>query len=106
MLPRLDFVVAFVDFSNISTLFVLSVIQAMKEEGCEVVLMNPNIASVQTNTDEKSDTKADHTFFLPVTPEFVEEVIKKEKPDGIVISMGGQTALNCAVEMYRDGIFE
>ena len=80
--------------------------QAMKEEGCEVVLMNPNIASVQTNTDEKSDTKADHTFFLPVTPEFVEEVIKKEKPDGIVISMGGQTALNCAVDMYQQGIFE
>ena len=49
--------------------------QAMKEEGCEVVLMNPNIASVQTNTDDKSDTKADHVFFLPVTPDFVEEVI-------------------------------
>ena len=78
----------------------------MKEEGCEVVLMNPNIASVQTNTDDKSDTKADHVFFLPVTPDFVEEVIKKEQPDGIIISMGGQTALNCAVEMYQDGIFE
>jgi len=78
----------------------------MKEEGCEVVLMNPNIASVQTNTDDKSDTRADHVFFLPVTSEFVEEVIKKEKPDGIIISMGGQTALNTAVEMYKDGIFE
>jgi carbamoyl-phosphate synthase (ammonia) len=81
-------------------------IKAMKEEGCEVVLMNPNIASVQTNTDDKSSTKADHVYFLPVTPDFVEEVIKKEKPDGIIISMGGQTALNCAIEMYHDGIFE
>jgi carbamoyl-phosphate synthase (ammonia) len=81
-------------------------LQALKEEGCEVVLMNPNIASVQTNTDDKSDTRADHVFFLPVTSEFVEEVIKKEKPDGIIISMGGQTALNTAVDMYRDGIFE
>jgi carbamoyl-phosphate synthase (ammonia) len=68
--------------------------------------MNPNIASVQTNTDDKSPHNADHVFFLPVTPEFVEEVIKKEKPDGIVISMGGQTALNCAVEMWEKGIFK
>ena len=68
--------------------------------------MNPNIASVQTNMDDKGEAKADHVFFLPVTPDFVEEVIKKEKPDGIVISMGGQTALNCAVEMYQAGIFE
>ena len=72
----------------------------------EVVLMNPNIASVQTNMDDKSAAKADHVFFLPVTPDFVEEVIKKEKSDGIVISMGGQTALNCAVEMYKAGTFE
>ena len=68
--------------------------------------MNPNIASVQTNTDNKSDSRADHVFFLPVTSEFVEEVIKKEKPDGIIISMGGQTALNTAVDMYKEGIFE
>ncbi len=68
--------------------------------------MNPNIASVQTNMDNKSEHKADHVFFLPVTPDFVEEVIKKEKPDGIVVSMGGQTALNCAVEMYTKGIFD
>uniref|UniRef100_A0A7S2PNJ6 Carbamoyl phosphate synthase arginine-specific large chain n=1 Tax=Skeletonema marinoi TaxID=267567 RepID=A0A7S2PNJ6_9STRA len=81
-------------------------IKALKEEGLEVVLMNPNIASVQTNMDAKSDTKADHTYFLPVTPDFVEEIIKKEKPDSIVISMGGQTALNCAVDMYHQGIFE
>jgi len=81
-------------------------IKALKEEGKEVVLMNPNIASVQTNMDDKSHNKADHTYFLPVTPDFVEEVIKKEKPDGIVVSMGGQTALNCAVEMYLAGVFE
>eukprot|EP00586_Coscinodiscus_wailesii_P004925 CAMPEP_0172487554 /NCGR_PEP_ID=MMETSP1066-20121228/16705_1 /TAXON_ID=671091 /ORGANISM="Coscinodiscus wailesii, Strain CCMP2513" /LENGTH=1525 /DNA_ID=CAMNT_0013254251 /DNA_START=209 /DNA_END=4786 /DNA_ORIENTATION=+ len=81
-------------------------IKALKEEGMEVVLMNPNIASVQTNVDDKSSSKADHVFFLPVTPDFVEEIIKKEKPDGIVVSMGGQTALNCAVEMYRAGTFD
>jgi len=81
-------------------------IKALKEEGMEVVLMNPNIASVQTNMDDKSKSKADHVFFLPVTPDFVEEIIKKEKPDGIVVSMGGQTALNCAIELYRSGVFE
>ena len=80
-------------------------IKALKEEGLEVVLMNPNIASVQTNVDERVG-KADHVFFLPVTPDFVEEIIKREKPDGIVVSMGGQTALNCAVEMYEAGIFD
>ena len=68
--------------------------------------MNPNIASVQTNTDDKSASKADHVFFLPVTPDFVEEVIKKEKPDGIIVSMGGQTALNCAVQMFREGTLQ
>lgn len=68
--------------------------------------MNPNIASVQTNTDDKSASKADHVFFLPVTKDFVEEVIKKEKPDGIVVSMGGQTALNVAVEMHLEGTFD
>lgn len=81
-------------------------IKAMKEEGIEVILMNPNIASVQTNMDNKSKSKADHVFFLPVTPEFVEEIIKKEKPDGIIVSMGGQTALNCAVDLYQAGIFD
>jgi carbamoyl-phosphate synthase (ammonia) len=68
--------------------------------------MNPNIASVQTNMDQKSTSKADHIYFLPVTPDFVEEIIKKEKPDGIVVSMGGQTALNCAIELYNLGIFQ
>jgi carbamoyl-phosphate synthase (ammonia) len=81
-------------------------IKALKEEGKEVVLMNPNIASVQTNMDEKSANKADHVYFLPVTPDFVEEIIKKEKPDGIIVSMGGQTALNCAIELWENGIFE
>jgi carbamoyl-phosphate synthase (ammonia) len=81
-------------------------IKALKEEGKEIVLMNPNIASVQTNMDDKSEHKADHIYFLPVTPDFVEEIIKKEKPDGVICSMGGQTALNCAVEMYENGIFE
>ncbi|CAM9616722.1 unnamed protein product, partial [Sphacelaria rigidula] len=81
-------------------------IKALKEEGIEVILMNPNIASVQTNTDNKSPHKADQVFFLPVTPEFVEQVIRREKPDGIVLSMGGQTALNCAVQLYEAGIFE
>jgi len=56
--------------------------------------------------DDKSHNKADHTYFLPVTPDFVEEVLKKEKPDGIIVSMGGQTALNCAVEMYLAGTFD
>lgn len=70
------------------------------------LLQNPNIASVQTNVGEDTTGKADHVFFLPVTPDYVEEVIRREKPDGIVVSMGGQTALNCAVEMYNNGIFD
>lgn len=68
--------------------------------------MNPNIASVKTNMDDKSSNKADHTYFLPVTLDFVKEVIKKENPDGVECSMGGQTALNCAVEMYKKGLFQ
>mmetsp|Transcript_9126 Transcript_9126/g.22385 ORF Transcript_9126/g.22385 Transcript_9126/m.22385 type:complete len:1521 (+) Transcript_9126:246-4808(+) len=81
-------------------------IKALKEEGKKVVLMNPNIASVQTNTGGDATQSADQVFFLPVNPEFVEQVIKREKPDGVLISMGGQTALNCAVEMHRAGTFE
>ena len=77
-------------------------IKALKEEGVQVILMNPNIASVQTNVGS-GDGKADQVFFLPVTPDYVEQVIKREKPDGILISMGGQTALNCGVEMYNNG---
>lgn len=79
-------------------------IKALKEEGVQVVLMNPNIASVQTNVDEGTTAKADQVFFLPVTPDYVEQIIKREQPDGILISMGGQTALNCGVELERRGI--
>jgi carbamoyl-phosphate synthase large subunit len=76
-------------------------LKALKEEGIETVLINPNIATVQT-----SEKIADKVYFLPVTPYFVERVIQKEKPDGILLSFGGQTALNCGVEMYRNNIFE
>eukprot|EP00658_Telonema_sp_P-2_P000660 TRINITY_DN10240_c0_g1_i3.p1 TRINITY_DN10240_c0_g1~~TRINITY_DN10240_c0_g1_i3.p1 ORF type:complete len:1337 (+),score=396.60 TRINITY_DN10240_c0_g1_i3:228-4238(+) len=81
-------------------------IKALKEEGIEVVLMNPNIASVQTNVAPGSPNQADAMYSLPVTTEFVEAVIKKEKPDGILISMGGQTALNTGVEMFEAGLFD
>ncbi|SFQ64946.1 carbamoyl-phosphate synthase (glutamine-hydrolyzing) large subunit [Hymenobacter arizonensis] len=76
-------------------------LKALKEEGIRTVLINPNIATVQT-----SDGMADDVYFLPVTPYFVEEVIKKEQPDGILVAFGGQTALNCAVALYRGGVFE
>ncbi len=76
-------------------------LKALKEEGIHTVLINPNIATVQT-----SEGIADKIYFLPVTPFFVEKVIEKEKPDGILLSFGGQTALNCGVELYRTGIFE
>ena len=81
-------------------------IKALKEEGVEVILMNPNIASVQTNVKPGSVDQADQVFFLPVTPEYVEQIIKRERPDGILISMGGQTGLNCGVELERRGILE
>lgn len=76
-------------------------LKALKEEGIQTVIINPNIATVQT-----SEEIADEIYLLPVTPYFVEEVIKKENPDGIMVAFGGQTALNCAVEMYRNNIFE
>lgn len=76
-------------------------LKAMKEEGIETVLINPNIATVQT-----SEGVADKIYFLPVTPYFVEQVIKKEQPQGILLAFGGQTALNCGVELYRNGILE
>ncbi|MDR0420806.1 MAG: carbamoyl-phosphate synthase (glutamine-hydrolyzing) large subunit [Prevotellaceae bacterium] len=76
-------------------------LKAMKEENIETVLINPNIATVQT-----SEGVADKIYFLPITPFFVEKVIAKEKPDGIMLAYGGQTALNCGVELYRQGIFE
>jgi carbamoylphosphate synthase large subunit len=76
-------------------------IKALKEEGVEVILINPNIATVQT-----SKGMADHVYFLPVTANFVTEIIQKEKPEGIIISMGGQTALNVGVKLHRDGILQ
>lgn len=103
-------------------------IKALKERGCQVILMNPNIASVQvgpgggrrrgpaeafhplppsssqTNVDAHAPARADNVYFLPVTPDYIEMVIKREKPDGIVISMGGQTALNCGVELHNRGV--
>ncbi|MCI0474046.1 MAG: carbamoyl-phosphate synthase large subunit, partial [Ignavibacteria bacterium] len=75
-------------------------LKALKEEGIKTVLINPNSATVQT-----SEGVADRIYFLPVTPYFVEQVIEKEKPDGILLSFGGQTALNCGIECYRQGIF-
>uniref|UniRef100_A0A673B5L5 Carbamoyl-phosphate synthase [ammonia], mitochondrial n=1 Tax=Sphaeramia orbicularis TaxID=375764 RepID=A0A673B5L5_9TELE len=79
-------------------------VKAMKEENLKTVLMNPNIASVQTN--EVGTKQADSVYFLPVTPQFVTEVIKAERPDGILLSMGGQTALNCGVELFQSGVLE
>jgi len=76
-------------------------LKALKEEGIYTVLINPNIATVQT-----SEGVADKIYFLPVTPFFVEKVIEKERPDGILLSFGGQTALNCGVALYQSGVFE
>ena len=76
-------------------------LKALKEEGIYTVLINPNIATVQT-----SEGIADKVYFLPVTPEYVEDVIIKEKPDGILLAFGGQTALNCGVALYQSGILE
>ena len=76
-------------------------LKALKEEGIETVLINPNIATVQT-----SEGVADQIYFLPVTPYFVERVIEKERPQGIMLAFGGQTALNCGVELYRTGVLE
>ncbi|HCI56057.1 MAG TPA: carbamoyl-phosphate synthase (glutamine-hydrolyzing) large subunit [Bacteroidales bacterium] len=76
-------------------------LKALREEGISTVLINPNIATIQT-----SENVADKVYFLPVNPFFVEKVIAKEKPDGIFLSFGGQTALNCGTELYRKGVFE
>ncbi|MDY2931787.1 MAG: ATP-grasp domain-containing protein, partial [Muribaculaceae bacterium] len=76
-------------------------LKALKEENIETVLINPNIATVQT-----SEGVADKIYFLPVTPYFVEKVIAKERPQGILLAFGGQTALNCGVELFRNGILE
>ena len=76
-------------------------LKALREEGVSTVLINPNIATVQT-----SEGVADQIYFLPVQPYFVERVIEKERPDGILLSFGGQTALNCGVELYRSGVLD
>ena len=76
-------------------------LKALKEEGIETILINPNIATVQT-----SEGVAHRTYFLPVTPFFVEKVIQKEQPQGIMLAFGGQTALNCGVELYKSGVLE
>ncbi len=76
-------------------------LKALKEEGIETLLINPNIATVQT-----SEGVADQIYFLPVTPYFVEKVIAKERPQGILLAFGGQTALNCGVELYQSGVLE
>ncbi len=76
-------------------------LKALREENIETVLINPNIATVQT-----SEKSADKIYFLPVTPYFVERVIQKEKPDGIMLSFGGQTALNCGISLFKNNIFE
>ena len=76
-------------------------LKALKEEGISTVLVNPNIATVQT-----SKGIADTVYFQPVEPSFVERIIEKERPDGILLSFGGQTALNCGVELYQRGVLE
>ncbi len=76
-------------------------IKALKEEGIKTVLVNPNIATIQTSRE-----LADEVYFLPVTPEFVEKVIEKEKPDGILLSFGGQTALNCGIALHKNGVLK
>ena len=76
-------------------------IKALKEEGIYTILVNPNIATIQT-----SETLADKVYFLPVNPHFVERVIEREKPDGILLSFGGQTALNCGLQLNEKGILK
>ena len=76
-------------------------LKALREEGVETILINPNIATVQT-----SEGVADRVYFLPVQPYFVERVIQKEQPDGILLAFGGQTALNCGVELFKNGVLE
>ena len=76
-------------------------IKAFKEEGVTTVLVNPNIATIQT-----SEALADQIYFLPVTPQFVEQVIERERPDAIALGFGGQTALNCGLALSRSGVLE
>ena len=76
-------------------------LKAMKEEGISTVLINPNVATIQT-----SEGIADRVYFLPLNAHFIEEVIKKERPDGILLAFGGQTGLNCGTELHRNGVLE
>src|SRR3989338_2009764 len=76
-------------------------LKALKEEGVTTILVNPNIATIQT-----SEELADIIYFLPVTPEFVEKIIEKEKPESVLLSFGGQTALNCGLILAQKGIFK
>ena len=76
-------------------------LKALREEGIGSVLVNPNIATIQT-----SEGIADQVYFLPITPYFVERIIEKERPDGILLAFGGQTALNCGTELYRNGVLQ
>jgi carbamoyl-phosphate synthase large subunit len=76
-------------------------IKALKESGIKTVLVNPNIATIQT-----SHTLADQVYFLPVTCEYVSNILEKERPDGILLTFGGQTALNCGIELDRSGILK
>src|SRR5712691_8939518 len=74
-------------------------LKALREEGIRTILINPNIATIQTSKE-----LADQVYFLPVTPFFVEKIIEKEQPDGILLSFGGQTALNCGIELHKSGV--
>ncbi|MCI0611609.1 carbamoyl phosphate synthase large subunit, partial [bacterium] len=76
-------------------------IKALKQENIATILINPNIATIQT-----SEHLADNVYFLPVNPYFVEKVIQKERPDGILLGFGGQTALNCGLALAKNGVFE
>ena len=76
-------------------------IKAFKEEGAEVILVNPNVATIQT-----SEGLASRIYFVPLTAHFVTRVIEREKPDGIALSFGGQTALNCGLELHRNGVLD
>src|SRR3989338_3272693 len=78
-------------------------LKALREEGIKTILVNPNIANVQTSD---GFTERNGMYFLPVNPYFVEKVIEKEKPDGILLSFGGQTALNCGVELHKSGVLK
>jgi len=81
-------------------------IKALKEEGIEVLLINPNIATVQTSQEKDVGLCADKVYFLPIRAKVVEEILKKEQPDGIIVSMGGQTALNVGIELWKNGIIQ